>query len=328
MEPWLYGTSTGVSTVGIIASAVFWTWLWGPLGLVLSMPLTVCLTVLGRHVPRLDFLDVLLSDQPALELKVRFYQRLLALDFEEACDLVTEATRRASLDEVFDQVLLPALSLAERDRHEGHLGAEPLAFVHRSIGDLIGSAEHQLDTSAASNTVPRGAASGAAGGAAPSEAAGPPAADLAAPVPALVVLCLPAEDEADRLASTMLATLLTARGHQVRVAAKGGAEASADLSAGAKPDCAVVSAVAPGGAIAARELTRRLRGARPDLPILVGLWHARGSLEGARSRLANAGVAAVSTTLADAVAFVTERARAGPQPQRAGSGAPPVLAGR
>ncbi|MDN5869723.1 MAG: AI-2E family transporter [Nitrococcus sp.] len=80
MEPWLYGARTGVSVMGIIVAATFWTWLWGPIGLVLSMPLTVCLTVMGRHVPQLSFLNVLLSDKPALELNVRFYQRLLTFD--------------------------------------------------------------------------------------------------------------------------------------------------------------------------------------------------------------------------------------------------------
>ncbi len=223
MEPWLYGTSTGVSTVGIIASAVFWTWLWGPLGLVLSMPLTVCLTVLGRHVPRLAFLDVLLSDQPALELKVRFYQRLLALDFDEACDLVEQSTRRASLDEVYDQVFLPALSLAERDRHEGHLTPEQAAFVHRSMRDLIASAERQVDTSSASETIPPGAAASTA-------------AEPDAPASrALAVLCVAAEDEADRLASTMLAALLEARGHQPRTSAPRRGEDEPSETPGLRP---------------------------------------------------------------------------------------------
>ena len=99
MEPWLYGSSAGMSTVGIIVAATFWTWLWGPVGLMLSMPLTVCLVVLGRYVPALSFISVLFSDQPALQYGVRFYQRLLAFDDHEAGDLVATFLKDGSLDE-------------------------------------------------------------------------------------------------------------------------------------------------------------------------------------------------------------------------------------
>ncbi|WP_171187329.1 AI-2E family transporter, partial [Alienimonas chondri] len=98
IEPWLYGSGTGVSTMGVLAAATFWLWLWGPVGLILAMPLTVCLTVIGRHVPQLAFLQVMLGDEPVLDPPSRLYQRLLSLDRDEVDDLVEEFLPRAAAD--------------------------------------------------------------------------------------------------------------------------------------------------------------------------------------------------------------------------------------
>jgi predicted PurR-regulated permease PerM len=137
MEPWLYGTSTGMSTVAILVSAVFWTWLWGAVGLLLATPLTVVLVVLGKYVPQLRFLDILLGDEPVLEPPERIYQRLLAGDEEEATDLAREFLKDRTLLEVYDDVLLPALSLAEMDRHKGRLDAQRQEFIRRSMGEIV-----------------------------------------------------------------------------------------------------------------------------------------------------------------------------------------------
>src|SRR5947209_4727111 len=117
VEPLLYGTSTGVSPMAILVAAVFWTWLWGPVGLLLATPLTVCLVVIGRYVPSLEFLSVMLSDEPVLKPETRFYQRLLAMDLEEATEVAAEYMKGRSLEEFYDQVAIPALILAEQDRH-------------------------------------------------------------------------------------------------------------------------------------------------------------------------------------------------------------------
>ena len=109
LEPWVYGASTGLSSVALIAAATFWTWLWGPVGLLLSTPLTVCLVVLGRHVPQLEFLDVMLGNQPVLAPDETFYQRLLANDPEEATEQAEEYVKERSLAEFFDDVAVPAL---------------------------------------------------------------------------------------------------------------------------------------------------------------------------------------------------------------------------
>ena len=100
LEPWLYGSSTGLSPLAIIVAAVFWTTLWGAVGLLLSTPLTVCLVVLGRHVPQLQFFEVLLGDQPVLAPEVKFYQRVLAGDPHEAEELVEDLLEERSLEEV------------------------------------------------------------------------------------------------------------------------------------------------------------------------------------------------------------------------------------
>jgi predicted PurR-regulated permease PerM len=137
MEPWLYGASTGMSTVAILVSAVFWTWLWGAVGLLLATPLTVVLVVIGKYVPQLRFLDILLGDEPVLDPPERIYQRLLAGDEEEATDLAREFLKDATLLDVYDNILLPALSLAEMDRHKGRLDATRQEFVRKSMREIV-----------------------------------------------------------------------------------------------------------------------------------------------------------------------------------------------
>jgi hypothetical protein len=162
MEPMLYGASTGMSTVAILVSAVFWTWLWGAIGLVLATPLTVCLVVIGKYVPQLQFLDILLGDEPVLEPPARVYQRLLALDQEEAAELAEEyLNETGSLERVYDDVLLPALAMAEQDRHKGKIDEEREAFINQSMRDMIdelGDAARVLDEQRAGQDVKEAAA--------------------------------------------------------------------------------------------------------------------------------------------------------------------------
>ena len=136
LEPWLYGASTGLSSVGIILSAFFWTWLWGGIGLVLATPLTVCLTAWGRYVPQLNFLNILLSDQPALPPGHKVYQRLLAFDFDEASNVVEDYHKTHDSVAVADEVLLATLQLVEQDRHDNALEPDAHAFMMRSLREL------------------------------------------------------------------------------------------------------------------------------------------------------------------------------------------------
>jgi hypothetical protein len=137
MEPFLYGQSTGMSTIAVLVSAVFWTWLWGAVGLLLATPLTVVLVVIGKYVPQMGFLDIMLGDEPVLEPSERVYQRLLAGDQEEATDLVHEYLKEKDLEQVYDQVLNPALALAEQDRHRGRLDERRQVFIRQALRDMI-----------------------------------------------------------------------------------------------------------------------------------------------------------------------------------------------
>ena len=137
VEPLLYGIHTGISSLAILVAAIFWTAIWGPIGLVLSTPLTVCLLVVGRHVPRLRFLQILLGDEPALTPDSRFYQRLLAMDHEEARQVLEKYLEGKTLEELYDSVLIPALSLAEQDRHENRLEDANQKFICQSTRELI-----------------------------------------------------------------------------------------------------------------------------------------------------------------------------------------------
>ena len=137
MEPWIYGKNTGVSSAAILVAAVFWTWLWGPIGLLLATPLTVCLLVIGKHVPQLSFLDTLLGNEPVFELKTRVYQRLLAGDQEEAAELVLDDLEHRPLVEVYDTVLIPALAMAETHWHRGDLNEDRHKFMFQSLKETV-----------------------------------------------------------------------------------------------------------------------------------------------------------------------------------------------
>ena len=136
IEPYWYGSSTGMSALAVLVSAVFWTWLWGPIGLLLSTPLTVCLVVIGKYVPQLQFLDVLLGDKPVLDPPVRIYQRLVTADEEDAAELARTYLKDKPLVNVCDEVLLPALAIAQRDHHYGRLEDHAYRFILESLRNI------------------------------------------------------------------------------------------------------------------------------------------------------------------------------------------------
>lgn len=151
IEPLIYGRSTGLSPVGVIISATFWTALWGPVGLVLATPLTVCLVVLGRHVESLGFLDTMFGDRPALTPAELFYQRMLARDPAEAAEKAEEFLREKSLSAYYEEVALPGLLLAQRDAERGALKGERLAALKASVSELVDDLDAYAD---ADPTVP------------------------------------------------------------------------------------------------------------------------------------------------------------------------------
>ena len=147
LEPVVYGKTTGVSALGLLVAAMFWTWLWGLLGTLLSTPLTLCLAVLGKYVSSLSFFATLLGEEAELDQNIRFYQRLVSLDQDGATAVVEAALEERPRVEVFDQMLVPALSRAERDVARGELEESDMAFIRRVISEILDDLEGTEDLS-------------------------------------------------------------------------------------------------------------------------------------------------------------------------------------
>ena len=144
LETVLYAGAAGVSQVALLVSLAFWTWLWGPLGLLMGTPLTVCLVVLGKHVPGLEFVGMLMADTPALAPEYGYYQRLLARDQSEAADLIERHIKTQSPRSVYDALLLPALNYAERDRLEQRLSLDEETAVIDATRELLSDAAESI----------------------------------------------------------------------------------------------------------------------------------------------------------------------------------------
>jgi hypothetical protein len=262
VEPLVYGSTTGVSTIGVIFSAIFWTWLWGPMGLILSMPMTVCLLVAARYVPQLKFLSVLLGDQPPATAADRTYQRLMSFDYREPLKLAHQKTKETSLATYYDDVLIPTLSLIEHDRHADLLTDEQTSFVLEAAEDMVqelGEAEQRrLDHERAKQIVK-------------TQDAPPTEPEL----PTTRILCIPLRDIADEITCRMLAQLLTVQGFEVEVGAANSLTSElVDQVADTDADVVVISVLPPVEPRDSRLLWRRLRSRYPRLPIIVGFWTA------------------------------------------------------
>ena len=272
-EPLLYGKSAGLSPIAIIAAALFWTWLWGPIGLLLATPITVCIAVMGRYIPEMGYLNVLLGVEPVLEPEARFYQRLIAMDEEEAEDLAEKYANEHGLAALHQEMVIPALALAERDRHNNALDEERSRFVFDTTRHIVEYVEDRSATAEkekpASNVVPR-------------------------PAPPLCIVG--AHDEADHVAGLALARLLSAPEFNPKVIAFPllAAESLEEIVAqSCKTVC--ISAVPPNAAMHAAFLCKRLKQRLPDVRVLVALWTSENS-EKAQERLRQAGVDQVATT--------------------------------
>jgi predicted PurR-regulated permease PerM len=294
LEPWLYSRRTGVSPVALLVAAVFWAWLWGAAGLFLAIPLTVCMVVMGKYIPQLAFLNVLLSDEPALAPHERLYQRLLANSPEDADDLVQEEIRRLPLVEVCDTVLLPAMYIIERDHDQGALRDAKRKYM---LDHLDRWAEELADSAAHSRR------SGTAASAASTSAAARSG---------VIVLCLAAADRADEIAARLTVVVLAERGFAVRTAPRAGVP---DMDAETEPPAIALISALPGDAAAhARHLCRRLRARFGELPVVVGLWCTETERERSWQRLASAGASRAATTLAAAVADIERLAEGESRP--------------
>jgi predicted PurR-regulated permease PerM len=292
MEPWLYGKRTGISPVAVLVAAVFWTWLWGIGGLLLATPLTVCLMVIGKHVPELSFLTVLLGDEPVLEPRMRVYQRLLAGDQEEAAELALDELEHRPLVAVYDKVLVPALALAEADRHRGEFDENRYRFIFQSLRDSIeelGERQHAMRAKEAAEET----------NAAATQATLAPSINSAKPC----IICLPAHGEADEIAAMMLAQLLELEGCLVQAVSFSTLVGEmVELVEEHKATLVCISSTPPAALMHARYLCRRLRSRFPDMNLVVGLWGAKGDLAKAADRIGCGASAHLVRTLADAQA--------------------------
>lgn len=272
MEPWLYGSATGLSPVAIIIAAVVWTTLWGPVGLLLATPLTVCLVVLGRHVPQLHFLEVMLGDRPVLPPEAKVYQRLLAHDPTEAVQTCEEALENGSVPELYDRVLLPALSLAEQDRARGTLGPEGWQAIVEGFDELLADLSEVGDFP-----------------------------DL--PENGPLVLCVGARNDLDEAAADLLADLLRRRGTAATVVPceRVAPRAVRDLDrAGVR--AVAVSYLNPAALPHARRLVRRLRmHFGQDVPVVLCLWSAHPEADAPARATAETAADRVATNASGAV---------------------------
>ena len=282
LETVLYAGAAGVSQVALLVSVAFWTWLWGPLGLLLATPLTVCLVVLGKHVPGLEFLGTLMADRPALAPEYTYYQRLLARDQTEAADLVERYIKSHPPPAVYDALLLPALNYAERDRIEGRLSPADESGVTESTRELIADAAEWI-----SGLVP----------ASPSPAAGT-VPELPAPRQPLRVLGYAANGASDALALSMLAHLVADLPMAVEIQdTRLSTNALLALLRDHTITVLCIADLPPSPPSRTRYVVKRLRAALPDLRIIVGRWAPAALADDTNEQLLADGATHVAATL-------------------------------
>ncbi len=268
VEPWLYGASTGLSALAIVVSTIFWTALWGPIGLVLSTPMTVCLAVIGRHVPQWAWLDVLLGNAQPIDDATRLHQRLLAGDVEEAIELATRSIESSGVSDFYSDAAVPAL----RQAVQSYANAARVEHRHRvnsGMSTLVRTLREEFQ-----------------GAKEPHKQR---------------VLCLGARWEVDALAAEMLAHALTMEGIPARALANttGANDDIGHLDVG-DADTVCLSLFSPSPDAKVRYIARRLKRLRPDLRVLAAMWNAPASLTGPDAA-ATLGVDGTALSLREAV---------------------------
>jgi predicted PurR-regulated permease PerM len=277
VEPFLYGSSTGISAIAILVAAVFWTWLWGPIGLLLSTPLTVCVVVIGRYVPHLEFLGILFGDEPALSPAQRFYQRMIAMNAEDAVELIEQFLKDQSVIDVYDSVIIPAMSLAEEGRHAGFLDSATEAYFLENTRELV------------------------------DEIGAKPPAEPNENRTAAKIFCLPAKNAADEVACQMFVQLL--RGTVARVLPIGiSTDDLVQTISAERPNVVCISGVPPQATRRVAVRSRHLRTLFPDLGIMAAVW-SDADLTSVRARIPVNDANHVVCTLKQALDYVSDIAK-------------------
>ena len=297
IEPLLYGAHTGISALALLVTTVFWTALWGPAGLILSTPLTVCVVVLGRYVPQFSFLHVILGDETVLAPEARVYQRLLAMDEREARSAADLYLDGHSLSQLYDSVLIPALAMAEQDRHKGALNSIKKDFLFLSLKEMVVEFSEKTVSSGLANAEAEDALTAKVG----------PEREVAERSAQGRVLVVPASAEADEIAAAMLAQLLEQAGYAaIPFPLDNSPHEKLAIANPSERDTFCISALPPFAFSAAITLSRQIQLRFPRTKVVAGVWGFTGNAERALQRFQPSPPRQLITNLADAVKFVVE----------------------
>ena len=290
VEPLLYGKSTGISPMALLVSALFWAWLWGPLGLLLANAMTVCLAVAGRHIPGLGALGTMLNHEITVADDLRWYQRVLSHDLDGAISLLDDALKGRSFEEVCDSIVIPTLSRAEHDRSHGNIDPRDVAFIWRAVRDWLDDVAERDDVVLTTPT--------------------PGAEALAAPAPqAATLVGLATGGGADSLVLRMLNLALEPSGVRVAILTAAGPSLKVtEKLAELEPTMILISHLPPVGLTRARYLTKRLRARYPDVPLTFAYWDHDADTTTIVDRLKPASASRVVVSVASARAAVLDRA--------------------
>jgi predicted PurR-regulated permease PerM len=307
IEPLLYGQSSGLSPVAVVASATFWTWIWGPIGLVLATPLTICLVVLGRHVDRLRFLYVLLGDQPALTPAQVVYQRMLAGDPVEATEQAQKFLKEKPLIEYYDEVLMGGLKLAQSDAERDSLDQERMQRIRDSVAEIVDDlSAHQDKPEASSAPESEGPLAQI------SKAEAELKTNLAPQLPepwreGVPVLCIPGAGLLDEAAAITLAHLIQRQGIGA-TAKEADALSMSKIFALDTNGVNLVCLCYMGNATPAqvRYAARRFHRKAPEAPILICLLNESDKIEDAQAMQLPPGTGLVKGSLADTLKKILE----------------------
>ncbi|MGD0651735.1 MAG: AI-2E family transporter [Verrucomicrobiia bacterium] len=287
IEPMLFSQSAGTSKLAMLIAIAFWTWLWGPVGLLLATPLTACLAVVAKYVPQLEFIAVLLGDEPMMQASVAYYKRLLALDQDEAEAIVEEQLRTHPVEHVFDEVLVPALHYAKRDSRLGILTDDEQEFIYKSTREIIERIGlPSIDPTSLIDTAASDASTVSD--------------TVTVSVDKIRILAWPAHDEGDAIALLMLQQLLDPTRYEMEISAAGKRLSEILQEVEQKtPALFCVGFIPPGGLSASRHLSKLLRSRLPELNIVVGHWGLHEKIHNDRETLLAAGATHVAATLVE-----------------------------
>ena len=304
VEPLLYAAHTGVSSLAILVAAIFWAALWGPVGLLLSTPLTVCIVVIGRYIPQWEFLSVLLGDQRVLGTEVQLYQKLRRMDAEEARQVVDDFLKEGSIEKLYESVITPVLIFIEKDRAEVGLGDAREQFVFQTLKEIIEelalrpvaeTGDQEINEEVNANPKPIAGAAKKTNG------------------DGCAITCLPARDEGDEIVGMMLAHLSNRAGYNAQAIVPATVEDMMEEASEHHCEVIYISALPPYGVYNTRRLYKKLRVRFPKSRIGVGLWGFAGNLEVMRTRLGIVEADMIVNTLSDAISQVPSLAETLPQ---------------